>query len=179
MSFSRKKLMGAGVAALGLILFFVLALPAWESIGTLRDNIAVQKETLDKKNNLVAKVDEFRKKTTEKQTDLNKLASILPQERKTEEVVVSLEDMAKTSGILIKTLKTGVIKETGQNANFKTLQVEVSGSGRYSAIADFIKSLEKNLRVFDVQQLTILTDTSAIIPGSLNVEVKFYTYFVE
>ena len=172
-----KKLAGAVLGAGGLVLFYIVILPAWLSAGVLSDQIENQRLALDKKQKLVDKVADLKEKVTGKRNEINRLASILPQDKELQSVVVNLEDIAKTSGIQIKTLKTGLVGLEG--VSFKTIQAEVAASGQYSAVVDFIKSLEKNLRIFDLQQVVVSLDDSSVIPGNLNLEIKFNTYFVE
>lgn len=177
---SYKKLIGAGLAGLAVILFFIMALPAWQSISNFQAEIKTRQGTLDQKTALVQKIADWKKETLDNEGNLDKLATILPQDKKTQDIIVGLEDIAKTAGIQMKSLRTGAVSQTGgSNAGYQLFQVEVSGSGQYKAIVDFIKSLEKNLRIFDVQQITISTDTSASSSGGLNLQAKFYAYYVE
>lgn len=180
MTMVHKKLIGAGLAGLAVILLFVMALPAWESISDLQAEIETRQDTLDQKTALVKKITDWKKETIDNESNLDKLAVILPQDKKTQDIVVGLEDIAKTAGIQMKTLRTGSVSQTGgTSAGYQLLQVEVSGSGQYKAIVDFIRTLEKNLRIFDVQQITISTDTSAASSGGLNLQAKLYAYYVE
>ena len=109
---------------------------------------------------------------------MDKLATIIPQTKKTQEVIVNLEEMAKETGVTIKTTKTAKVT-AARGRDFGTLQVEVSAAGQYKALLDFIKLLEKNLRMLDLQEFTLSLDTSAVSFGGLNLSAKIHSYFIE
>ena len=172
-----RKLLSAGLAALGIIIIPLLVLPQYSLIGLTKEAIETRQAGLDKKKALMEKIEDLKKKTQERKNDMDKLATIIPQTKKTQDIVVNLEEMARETGITVKTVKTAKVSTRGQD--FGTLQVEVSASGQYKSLFEFIKLMEKNLRVLDLQEFTLSLDTSAASAGGLNFATKMHTYFVE
>ncbi|MBI2057695.1 MAG: type 4a pilus biogenesis protein PilO [Candidatus Yanofskybacteria bacterium] len=175
-----KKLIAAGLVALGIILLPVLVVSEYYTLTAVKGAISEKKTALDKKKALMVKIEDLRNQTKEKHTGLEKLATVLPEGKETHEVVVNIEEMSKQSGVELKTLKTALIQQGGTSSNGpRSMQVEVGGAGQYRAILDFIKLTEKNLRILDIQEFTLSLDTSATAAGGLNFAAKINTYFIE
>ena len=172
-----KKLIGAGTASIGFILFSFLVLPLFQVLADTREAIQSKQDILDQRKDILAKIADLKKKIDSRKTEIGQLASVLPTEKKTQEIVVNIEDMANQSGIELRDLKTAEIISLERNKGYQVLQVELSGSGSYQSFIGLIKLLEKNLRIFDVQGFTVSLDASGI-PGKLNLDLKLFTYFL-
>ena len=175
-----KKLIGSGLVALGIIFLPILIVPEFSTISAVKSAIQQKKAAFDKKKILMDKIDSLRKQTKERRGDLEKLATILPESRETQEIVVNIEEMSKETGVELKTLKTALIQQGGTSVSgTRAMQVEISSSGQYRSLLDFIKSIEKNLRILDVQEFTLSSDSSAASAGGLVFSAKILTYFIE
>lgn len=173
-----KKLVSAGFVALGIILLPLLVLPQYNLIAVTKKAVISRQTGLEKKKALMEKIESLKKQTQEKRGEMDKLAMILPQTKKVQEIVVNLEEMSKQTGVQIKTIKTAQVS-SAKSRNARVLQIEINSSGQYKALADFIKLIEKNLRVLDVQEFTLSLDTSATAAGGLNFAVKMHGYYIE
>lgn len=173
-----KKLISAGFASLGIVLIPLLVLPQYNLISATNEAIDARQAGIDKKQILLAKITDLKNKVNERRTDVDKLATVLPQTKKTQDIVVNLEEIAKETGVELKTVKTAKI-EGPKGSDSKIMQVEINSAGQYKSIFEFIRLTEKNLRVLDLQEFTISLDSSATIPGGLNFAAKIHTYFVE
>lgn len=173
-----KKLTGAGLISVGIFLSFVLALPQYQELVSIKEAKDAQQAALDKKQSLLDKLSSLKQQIQQRRIDVDKLNNILPKEKRVQDVVVNVEEISRESGISIKTLKTALIQTGLQDSRYKVIQVEVDAVSQYKSMVDFVRSLEKNLRIFDIQGLTVSLDMSANAAGSLNFNTKFYTYFV-
>ncbi len=173
-----KKLIGAGFVALGIILIPLLVLPQYNLISATKEAVNARQAGISKKQALLVKITDLKNKVSERRADVDKLATVLPQTKKTQDVIVNLEEIAKETGVNLKTVKTAKI-EGLKGADSKIMQIEINSSSQYKSVFDFIRLAEKNLRVLDLQEFTISLDSSSNIPGGLNFAAKIYTYFVE
>ncbi|MBI2676792.1 MAG: type 4a pilus biogenesis protein PilO [Candidatus Yanofskybacteria bacterium] len=175
-----KKLIGSGLIALGIIFLPILVVPEYRAVSAIKSAIQQKKAAFDKKKVLMDKIDTLRIQTKERRADLEKLATILPESRKTQEVVVNIEEMSKEAGVELKTLKTAIVQQGRAGVSGTgAMQIEISSSGQYRSLLDFIKSIEKNLRILDVQEFTLSLDSSAASVGGLTFAAKILTYFIE
>lgn len=170
-----KKLMGAGMAALGFISFSFLVWPVFLGLGEIGAAVESKQTALEDRNGVIEKILSLKRTVASKRTDINQLATILPSDKKTQEIVVNIEEAARQSGVDLQELKTArILSKEGDK--YKTLQVELSGSGYYQSLLELFKALEKNLRIFDVQEFTIALDSAGEATGLLNMELKLFTY---
>ena len=176
-----RKLGSAGIVSFGIILLPLLVLPQYNLISETRKTIESRKADFEKKQAMIGKIEDLKKQVKEKQSDMSKLASILPETKKTQDVLVNLEEIAKESGIELKTVKLASLAGTGGQGQreVKTLQIEISSGGQYQSLVNFIKLIEKNLRVFDLQEFNLSLNASATVAGELNFAAKINSYYIE
>ena len=174
-----KKLTGAGIAAIGFILFSFLVWPLFKGLGEARANIESKQAALEERRNVFEKVRSLKKTVASKNSDIQQLGTILPADKKTEEIVVNIEEAAKQAGFSLRELKTAEVLFQAQKTDHKILQVTLSGSGNYGPILNFFQSLEKNLRIFDVQEFTLSLDSAGEAAGLLNLDLKLFTYYID
>lgn len=172
-----KKLMGSGLATLGFILFAFLVWPIFLGLGEIRATVESKQVAFDDRNGVIEKILSLKKTVASKKADIDQLATILPADKKTHEIVVNIEEIARQSGVDLRELKTAEILSK-EGDKYKTLQVELNGTGFYKSILELFKSLEKNLRIFDVQEFTLALDSAGEATGLLNVELKFFAYYL-
>ena len=173
-----KKLIGAGLAAIGLILFAVLVWPLFHAVVEAREQIESRNAVLEQKKVVLNKITDLKSKADSRRAEINQLASVLPKEKKMHEVVVNIEDIANQSGITLRDFQSAELISLEGNKDYKTIQVDIDGSGSYQSVLNFIKLLEKNLRIFDVQGFTVSLDTSGAGTDALNFDLKLFTYYL-
>ncbi len=173
-----KKLTGAGMAALGFTLFAFLAWPLFKGIGEVKAVIETKQTVLDQRKTVLDKVRSLKKNVSAKQSEIEQLAVLLPSDKKLQDIVVNVEEAARQAGVSLRELKTSKVLSQDPNSPYRVIQVELSGSGFYRPILDLFKSLEKNLRIFDVQGFTITLDSAGEATGLLNLGLKFYAYYL-
>ncbi|MDP3731110.1 MAG: type 4a pilus biogenesis protein PilO [bacterium] len=173
-----KKLIGAGIAAIGFILFAILVWPLFYAVVEVREQIEIRNTALEQKKTIIDKIAGLKSMVDSRRTEINQLISVLPKEKKMHEVVVNIEDMANQSGVTLRGFQSAELASLEIDKSHKTIQVDLDGSGSYQSILNFIKLLEKNLRIFDVQGFTVALDTSGTGTGELNLGLKLFTYYL-
>jgi len=171
-----KKLTGAGMAALGFVLFALLVWPLFKGLGEVKAAVESKQTVLDQRKSILEKVSSLKKTVVSQKSNLDQLAIILPADKKTQEIVVNIEEAARQSGVNLRELKTAKAPSQDKGSGVQVLQVELSGSGFYQSVLDFFQALEKNLRIFDVQEFTISLDSAGEATGLLNLGLKLFTY---
>lgn len=174
-----KKLIGAGLAAIGFILFAVLVWPLFGVLSEAREAVDSGQAILDQRKTVIDKMADLKRTVDSQQVRLDQFTSVLPTEKRTHEIIVSIEDMANQSGLELRELKTAEVITTERNRGYEVLQVGIGGSGSYQSVLNFIRSLEKNLRLFDVQSFTVSLDSSTgETTGRLNIDLQLFTYYL-
>lgn len=172
-----KKLLGAGMASLGFVLFSFLVWPIFLGLNDLRAAIESKQTISSDRNAIIEKILALKKTVNSKKAEIGQLATILPSDKKIQEVTVNIEEAARQSGINLRELKTSKIMSR-EGEKYKILQVELSGSGFYKSIVELLKALEKNLRLFDVQKFAISLDSAGEATGLLNIDLRLFTYYL-
>lgn len=110
--------------------------------------------------------------------DLRKLEILVPNKVASEDLYVFLNDIVKTANLEAESLN---IADVGGKANDKgaqkALNFDLEVVGPYSNMRNLLTSMEKSLRLMDVESLSINRSSSADKPKSfytLVVKGKFY-----
>lgn len=175
---NKKKLIGAGMVAAAFLVSLALLWPYYDAIQKTKDILETKKAELDQKKAFVQKMTDLRKQIEARKEDLIKMEPFLSSGRHTEDVVVSLETISQEAGVAIGEFKTGISKGKG-GESFETLQVEFTASGPYSALFHMVKLMERNLRIFDVQEINLAEKEGASASGLLVATIKLNTYFIK
>lgn len=177
MLFNLRKLGGAALIGLAAFLFFIFVLPQYLSVKSIQAAISDREEVISEKKEIFKKIDLLKGQYTSKSADIERLSVLLPKSKKIEEIFVALEDLSKQSGIELRGITTGV-REISRDETKKIVYVETVLAGQYPSLSNFLVLLEKNLRIFDVKELSISREASGP-SGILIFKLTFETYFVE
>jgi Tfp pilus assembly protein PilO len=157
-----------GVAVAG---FFMFVNPLYKNISDLRTQEVSYNEALNNSKSLEAERDKLTQKYNS--IDLNNLAKLqklLPDNVDNIRLILEIEGIASPYGMVLKDVKydTTSQKDTttaGQNNvvqggittkinnDYGTWNLEFSTQGTYSNFLNFIKDLEKNLRIVDISSV--------------------------
>lgn len=170
-----RKLIAAGVVSLAIVVAFILTWPTFNNIGLLRTTIQERQLTLQKRQSLVNKVKQWQVWQKEAQPKIDKLGTLLPSQSANEEILVALEQIAQQAGLVMQKVEisNGDINNV---ADYQNLLVTVVSSGQYTNFREWLALLEKNLRIFDVQEYVIGKDLAS---NNLNFTIKFDSYYLK
>lgn len=174
-----KKLIGAGLVSVGFVLFSILVWPLYESLVETRAMVEKKQAILDDKKGIFDQISNLKNKINSNKTSIDQLTSILPATKKPQEIVVSVEEATREAGVELTDFKTAELTSSNKTTDYQTIQVELGGFGSYQSAVELFKLLEKNLRVYDIQNFTFVSDSSGVASNKLNLNIKFYTYYLK
>lgn len=91
--------------------------------------------------------------------DLARLNEMIPPDVDIAKLLVNMDDLAKTNGLILKRIDAKESKEGsavvgGGPQNFEPISLELSVAGSYQSFRNYLAALEKNLRLIDVADIT-------------------------
>ncbi len=164
--------------ASAVLVAFAFLWSYYDAIQEVRNLIQSKELQVVKKQNFIEKITGTRKQVEARKEDLDKVEFLLSSGRHTEDVIVNLEAITQEAGVTIGDFKTGVAKG-GSGEEFEVMQIELSTSGQYATIFNLIRLLEKNLRIFDIQEFTISKKDGGSFATPLLATLKMNTYYLK
>ena len=151
--------------AAAAIIFWVL-LPLWHSTQAALELKKGNENNLAQRKQLAANLERLIGQYNERASDLTSFSKAIPVGQNIPELLISLEALASENGLIFsgvdfkpKDLKT---------SNIKTLIMEIKVKGSYPAFQNYLKGMEKSLRLFDVTSISF----NGIAPGQVNINLN-------
>ena len=176
MNIANKNYLGAVLAGLAVIVFWILTMPIWDRMSLLNEAIAGRNDILASRKDLLKKVDELNAQYRERTSDVSKISSIVPSSKSAAELVSTLEAISQQSGMQLVEVVMSDPGDTQQG--LQTVLFELGLIGNYPSLNVFLESLEKNLRLTDISEMSV---TQASLTGahiSLNFRIKAKAYYL-
>ncbi|MDB4984607.1 MAG: hypothetical protein JWM20_786 [Patescibacteria group bacterium] len=167
--------------------FVVFIVPTYQDIGALRAQAADYNTILDnakalqqQRNKLVAKYNAF------DPNSLAKLGTMLPQNPENVQLILELNAAASQYGMVLQNVKidtpdtstpaAGAARPggAGQSPDLGSLTITFSVSGPYNGFTNFIKTVEKSLRIIDIKKVTFTALDDKTQNYQYTVAVKTY-----
>ena len=170
--FLTPIILGA-IAIAGFVLFTG---PLYRDLGSLRAQVASYDEALNNSKTLENERDKLTKKyNSVEPTNLAKLEKLLPDNVDNIRLILEIEKIALPFGMSLKDVQyEAVAKEvptengaiasggaTGQlsnNKNYGSWELSFATQGTYGNFVNFLKDLERNLRIVDVSSIQFISD---------------------
>lgn len=156
---------------LPLILFFAaLAIGFWvlsPLYGDIQSAIALKEQNQDNlssRKKLTENLQRLVSQYNERGKDIASLNKAIPSGQNIPELLVNLEAIASESGLIFESVnfKPKDLKAKG----IKTLVAEIKVKGSYPNFLNYIKALEKSLRIFDVTGVSF----AGVSPGQIGAK---------
>ena len=153
------------LSIVGWVVFFV---PTYQSAALIKSQNAEYEAVLANSR----KLDEARSSLLQKyqsfdQSDLSRLAVMVPESPDNVKLILELYSLASRSGLALQNAKvsddttkaqTGTAAAPGANASpYGTLKLEFTLVGTYNSFTQFTKSLESSLRIVDINKVSFLS----------------------
>lgn len=174
------------VAAAGVFIFGIL--PAWQEVGAMRLEVRELIRVNDELVAIAKKRDELTAQYNAiPQTDLFKLALILPRGLGSAQLLRDLEALATRHGLFLKSLDFVKSAPTSAVAQiqagvpaqraYATANMSFNVRGTYDSLRAFLVDLEKMIRVTDISDISFTAQSS--VPGTQIFEyaLKGAVYF--
>jgi len=117
--------------------------------------------------------------------DLDRLEQLLPSNIDNVKLILELDRLARSHGLLLQNIKVRDIQEEERNApeggistnaaEFSVVGLEFSTTGEYEDFIAFLRDLEKSLRLIDVDTLSFASNN---INTQYTYAVKIKTYWI-
>lgn len=163
-------------------MFFTWTQPILDSIrglseqkGILNEKLSSLKEIEKERENILVSYNSVGDVNREK---VNK---ILPSQMEEMDLIVEMESMAVKSGAILKDVNISDAMQEKESAgvakskeNFypNEIGLTIKASGSYQSFKEFLKSIEKNLRVIDIESLDFISGD--IDSYEYNMKIKSY-----
>jgi Tfp pilus assembly protein PilO len=168
------------LAAIGLV--FLVARPMWDEIALMRtesrdisDNLAQLKEVEALRDELLNTYNSISK------DDLARLEEFLPSKPTSEDILVSMENLAIARGILLKNVNFAVVSESTSQAQSavsspnlaSTITYNFNLTSSYEAFRTLVEAFEKSARLTDVSDIAFSSTDGAVY----NIALKARSYY--
>lgn len=141
------------------VFFFVM--PQWKEVQKIKADIsgleALHKELADLASSRDSLVQQY---NSVDERDLKKLEAIVPKGRLTASVLTDFEIMAQKNGLSLERVDFSENKETSSGAlpkpstsSYSVMPASLTLKGGYENFREFLKTLELNLRLVDVEEV--------------------------
>lgn len=147
------------------VTFWVL-LPLWQNTQAALELKKENKNNLAQREKLTANLERLIGQYNERAGDLASFSKAIPVGRNISELLINLEALASENGLIFSgvSFKPKDLKAP----NVKTLIMEIRVKGSYPAFQNYLKAMEKSLRLFDVASISF----NGVAPGQANVNLN-------
>lgn len=169
---SSQNLLGSVLIAVALFMFFAFVLPVYDQIKATQIGINERQVSLIELQDALQKVQQLDSQLEGRVEEVEKLGGVIADEKRADEILSSVDAIANQNGVQI--LKFSMA-QTGRQEGFTVANVDLVLRGAYPSFRSFIEGLENNLRLFDVQSISISAPAAG---GFLNINIKFNLYYL-
>lgn len=175
------------ILALAIFVWQVF-LPAYAEVSAVRQERNIWQEKLNDTSNLKQKLGELDKKYDALGEEAERMAAVVPQREDIPSLLVQLEALTSQNGLILNSIEFSTsAKKQDSAANSavagsvapsgaKITAVNLNLSGTHSALRNFLKSVESNLRLMDVNFVSFEVST---VSDLTDFQVMINTYYRE
>lgn len=174
----NKNYTGAGLIAIAVVLFWAIALPLYNRVSDLDAAIGEREDLLNTRSTIMANIKNLNQEYQKRISEITKLSTIVPSKKSIAEVLSAVNDISTKNGVELFSSSIIGQKTSDADANpFNLLSLEMGLNGSYPSLTNFLRALEKNLRLVDI---TSVDATAGIGTSSiLNFVVKGNAYYLK
>ena len=174
----NKNYIGAGLTAIAIVLFWVLALPFYNEISDLDIAIKDREDLLKSRSTIINNIKELDKEYQKRIPEIAKLSAIVPSKKSVAEVLSAIDDISKKNGIEL--FSSAIIGQNTSDVNanpYNLLSLEINLNGNYPGLTNFLRAFEKNLRLVDITSIDAVAGLGNTTV--LNFVVKGNAYYLK
>ncbi len=174
----NKNYIGAGIIAIAILLVWAMALPLYNSISDLDVAITEREDLLASRNAIIANVKNLNTEYQKRIPEITKLSSIVPAKKSVAEVLSAVDDVSIKNGIQL--FSSSIISQRTSDtieSPYNLLSLEIGLNGSYPGLSNFLRALERNLRLVDITSV----DGAAGLGNTsiLNFVIKGNAYYLK
>jgi len=151
--------------AVAAITFWVL-LPLWYNTQAALELKKENENNLVQREKLAVNLERLIGQYNERASDLASFSKAIPVGQNIPELLINLEALASENGLIFSGVSFK--PEDLKAPNIKTLIMEIKVKGSYPAFQNYLKAMEKSLRLFDVTSVSF----NSVAPGQTNVNLN-------
>lgn len=183
------------VITLGLVASIIfLDVPIIQSVLNVRKEITAKQEELVKKEALIKTIEKLIDKYKSSEEILKKLDYILPGDSDVPNLIVQIDAIAKESGMNVGNVDIVVSDQKGTSkaeaarsggttnqektaVDYKVVTIGLEMSGDYTALKKFLQTVEENIRLIDIESITLSTKSQEGTGSVFEFNVVLNTYY--
>jgi len=160
-----------------------IILPVYSEVRERQEILNGKEAELQKLEEMTDKMNELINVYRERETEIEKVWQILPEEKDVPGLISQFEFLAVQSGLILDSVDFSEVEEIAKSPEeteevelpYKTLSVTIKVTGSYDTFKNFLFSLENNLRLIDVSSINFATkgEVSDIFDFSLSGNVYY------
>jgi Tfp pilus assembly protein PilO len=173
---SIRNPIGLILAAIACVLFWVYTLPSYNNYNLIKFAVAEREALLNKRGEQLSVIKTAISQTQVNSEDILKSYQLVPSKKQAPELIVTLNDIATKTGVIISNFNFGDIGEIPGNSLYSRLSISISMFGSFDSLLNFLNAVETNLRIIDIISLNIGGNESSGGENTLNITLSGYTY---
>lgn len=172
---SIKNIIAVILLSVGVYLVWTTILPKYNHASALRAETEKRVNVLTKRQEILQMFNNLRDAYQERYAEFQRLSLVIPADKNLPEFISTIEDIASATGISITELK--IEAGTGQEL-FNIIDFEVNANASYDAIFSFLSFLEQNIRLMDVNSISIGSAPGQTNFDTLTFQIRAKTYYI-
>jgi Tfp pilus assembly protein PilO len=153
-----KLLLAIVFVGAGIVVMQTFIQPAWVTIQSLQVQIKEVDGAIGKANKISRRVEDLQRKYQDiKQEELERIRRFLPAKANQEGLLVDMDILAKEANVKLNRIvfAEATAGQIDPSNAIQTLQFTFDVAGNYESFRRFVASVEKNLRVMDITDITL------------------------
>lgn len=152
------------VLLMGIFGIFNFISPLWSDIQVSQALKADLLNQAEFKEKLAKNLENLASQYKNRRSDIEKVNQIVPQGQDFPSILVMLEALASENGLIFKNVgisrgSSAVVDSGSAKKSLQSSSVTLSLTGSYQDFKNYLKELEKNLRIFDIQSIGFFGST--------------------
>lgn len=163
-----------------LILSFLIGVfytfPAYQSLVSKKEEVKIKKEELSNIKENIKHLYELESKLNENSENLKKVEWALPEKISIPQIFDFIKKSASENGLILNQFENFSENISKNYPNLKEISFSVSLAGNYLSFKNFISTLEKNSKIFEIEKATFRSPEKEDQPFNFNLEIKTYSF---
>lgn len=179
MAQSIKNITAAILIAISAFLAWTEIIPAYGFAGLLKNAIVERQELLNLKSEVKERIEQLNKERGTRYAELQRFSLVAPETASLPELVSTLESIFSKSGHLLYEFTIGKGSEARlKDEGFGIVGIEANSKGTYEGFIQALDFLEKNIRLFDVKEISVGEDLSGVA-NQLSLKLRGNVYWIK
>lgn len=158
-----------------LLLMFFLVVPEYNTFKSLQIELGEKKAEFNAKYEYFAEVTRVFYELENYKEGIKKVDDALPSKPSFGRLAYFFQKEARENGLIIKDLFLAKYSLENPDSDIKETVFSISVSGSYSALKNFILSLEKSARLFEITSISFSSTPNTFLTGPGRTLMQFQT----